>query len=463
MPWRNMTVLAPNIDVHAVQSTLSTTFDPAAPVWVARAPGRLDVMGGIADYSGSLVLQLPLALAAVAYVQHRSDGRVLIESRADASVLGNQRAAYATRDVCELGVSVEAVRAVVQANPATAWAGYVVGALTILVHQTGVNLSGGVTIVIDSDVPLGKGVSSSAAIEVATMRALAAACGRDIEATTLALWCQMVENLVVGAPCGVMDQMTSACGVADTLLALRCQPAQLLPGISLPRDVQVWGIDSGVRHSVGGADYGSVRVGAFMGLRILEAYAQQRQIPHAHWNGYLANITPSEYTEYFHNVLPDTLTGADFTTRYGTHGDAVTTIDPTRVYQVRSSATHPIAEHHRVQLFAQLVNGYQDVTSATILGELMYQSHHSYTGCGLGSDAPDAIVAAVRSKGPSHGLYGAKITGGGSGGTVAILGSASAADAVHEIATHCGSGLVIHGSSDGAARSPVTRWESFGR
>ncbi|MFN7470684.1 MAG: galactokinase [Roseiflexaceae bacterium] len=463
MPWRNMTVLAPNIDVHAVQDTLSTTFDPAAPVWVARAPGRLDVMGGIADYSGSLVLQLPLALAAVAYVQLRTDGRVLIESRADASVLGNQRAAYATRDVCELGVSIAAVRAVVQADPATAWAGYIVGALTILVHQTGVNLSGGVTIVVDSDVPLGKGVSSSAAIEVATMRALAAACGRDIEATTLALWCQMVENLVVGAPCGVMDQMTSASGVADTLLALRCQPAQVLPGISLPPDVRVWGIDSGVRHSVGGADYGSVRVGAFMGMRILEAYAQQLQIPHAHWNGYLANITPSEYTEYFSNALPETITGADFTTRYGTHGDAVTTIDPTRVYQVRSSATHPIAEHHRVQLFAQLVHGYQDVTSATLLGELMYQSHQSYTECGLGSDATDAIVAAVRRHGPRSGLYGAKITGGGSGGTVAILASASAADTVHEIASQCGSGLVIQGSSDGAARSPVTRWESFGR
>ncbi len=463
MPWRNMTVLSPSIDVPAVLQTLATAFDPAAPVWVGRAPGRLDVMGGIADYSGSLVLQLPLALSAVAYVQHRTDGRVLIESRADAAVLGNQRAAYATRDVCELGVSIAAVRAVVHADPATAWAGYIVGALTILVHQTGVNLSGGVTIVVDSDVPLGKGVSSSAAIEVATMRALAAACGRDIEATTLALWCQMVENLVVGAPCGIMDQMTAASGVADTLLALRCQPAQLLPGISLPDALRVWGVDSGVRHSVGGADYTSVRVGAFMGLRILEAHAQQHGLPTTHWNGYLANISPSEYAEFYQNVLPASLSGADFSMRYGSHGDAVTTIDPTRIYQVRSSATHPIHEHHRVQLYAQLVHGYQDVQTALLLGELMYQSHQSYGGCGLGSDATDAIVAAVRKIGPERGLYGAKITGGGSGGTVAILGSVAATDAVHEIASQYGSGLVIHGSSDGAAHSPVTRWESSGR
>lgn len=463
MPWRNMTVLSPSIDVPAVLQTLATAFDPAAPVWVGRAPGRLDVMGGIADYSGSLVLQLPLALSAVAYVQHRTDGRVLIESRADAAVLGNQRAAYATRDVCELGVSIAAVRAVVQADPATAWAGYIVGALTILVHQTGVNLSGGVTIVVDSDVPLGKGVSSSAAIEVATMRALAAACGRDIEATTLALWCQMIENLIVGAPCGIMDQMTAACGVADTLLALRCQPAQLLPGISLPGELRVWGVDSGVRHSVGGADYTSVRVGAFMGLRILESHAQHHGLPTAHWNGYLANISPSEYAEFYQDVLPASLSGADFSMRYGSHGDAVTTIDPTRIYQVRSSATHPIHEHHRVQLYAQLVHWYQDVQTALLLGELMYQSHQSYGGCGLGSDATDAIVAAVREIGPGRGLYGAKITGGGSGGTVAILGSVAATDAVYEIASQYGSGLVIHGSSDGAAHSPVTRWESSGR
>lgn len=459
MTWRNVTLLSPDIDVPAVLSTLATTFDPGAPVWVGRAPGRLDVMGGIADYSGSLVLQLPLALAAVAYVQHRNDGRVLIESRADATLLGNQRAAYATRDVCELGVDSVTVRAIVNQDPASAWAAYIVGALTILVQQTGVNLSGGVTIVVDSDVPLGKGVSSSAAIEVATMRAVAASCGREVEGTTLALWCQMVENLIVGAPCGIMDQMTAACGTADTLLALRCQPAQLLPGIVLPADLSVWGIDSGVRHSVGGTDYTSVRVAAFMGLRILEAHAHEHGFSNTHWNGYLANITPSEYQHAYADVLPLAMTGADFIRRYGSHGDSITVIDPARDYSVRQSAIHPIFEHHRVQLYAHLVHGYRDTATAVVLGELMYQSHQSYSASGLGSDATDAIVAAVRHAGPSMGLYGAKITGGGSGGTVAILGHPDATTIITEIAQTYGSGLVIRGSSNGAVHTPVTRWE----
>lgn len=57
-----------------------------------------------------------------------------------------------------------------------------------------------------------------------------------------------VENFVVGAPCGVMDQMTSAVGEAGSLLALRCQPAEMMPPVSLPPTIRLWGIDSGIRH-----------------------------------------------------------------------------------------------------------------------------------------------------------------------------------------------------------------------
>ena len=76
-------------------------------------------------------------------------------------------------------------------------------------------------------------------------------------------------NEVVGAPCGVMDQMTASAGLANELLAILCQPAEMLGTVELPKELAVWGIDSGVRHSVGGGDYGSVRTGAFMGYRII--------------------------------------------------------------------------------------------------------------------------------------------------------------------------------------------------
>ena len=57
-----------------------------------------------------------------------------------------------------------------------------------------------------------------------------------------------VENLVVGAPCGAMDQLTSALGQAGALLALRCQPAEMLDPVAAPPSVRLWGIDSGIRH-----------------------------------------------------------------------------------------------------------------------------------------------------------------------------------------------------------------------
>ena len=93
--------------------------------------------------------------------------------------------------------------------------------------------------------------------------------GGGIKGRELGLLAQMVENRVVGAPCGVMDQMASLLGQQDKLLALLCQPAEILTYVDIPSSLGVWGIDSGIRHSVSGADYGSVRCGAFMGLSLI--------------------------------------------------------------------------------------------------------------------------------------------------------------------------------------------------
>lgn len=102
------------------------------------------------------------------------------------------------------------------------------------------------------------------------MRASALHGGTDRPVTTPKAMRQSVTLLcmfqVVGAPCGVMDQMTSSLGHAGKLLALLCQPAEVLGHVTIPPQLRFWGIDSGIRHAVSGADYGTVRVGAFMGL-----------------------------------------------------------------------------------------------------------------------------------------------------------------------------------------------------
>ena len=66
-----------------------------------------------------------------------------------------------------------------------------------------------------------------------------------------------------------MDQMVSTCGEKNRLMSMLCRPAELQAPLSIPAHISLWGIDSGIRHSVGGADYGSVRVGAFVGKTLM--------------------------------------------------------------------------------------------------------------------------------------------------------------------------------------------------
>jgi galactokinase len=419
-------------------------FDPKAELVVARAPGRLDVMGGIADYSGSMVLELPILEATFAALQRNPDRRLRIVSLADEP---EQTLAFemTLSDFEDGGKPVEydMARDRFQRNPSQHWAAYVAGVFLALMRERGVRFQDGARILIASRVPQGKGVSSSAALEVAAMRAVAAAFDLLIDARDAALLCQIVENRVAGAPCGVMDQMTASCGEANRLLALRCQPAELLGMAPIPDEVAFWGLDSGVRHAVTGSDYGSVRVGAFMGYRIIaevaglkpvETPGKPAQIDDPRWGGYLANITPSEFEQHYAAHLPDRIEGAEFLSRYRSTTDAVTRVAPERSYAVRVPTGHPIYEHHRVRLFAELLQGRVNEERMKLAGELMYQSHASYSACGLGSAATDRIVELAREAGPGQGLFGAKITGGGSGGTVAILSRRDAGDAVARVA-----------------------------
>ena len=464
------------LDRHPVPEA-RTLFDPEVDLVVARAPGRLDVMGGIADYSGSLVLQWPLREATHAALQRDPSRMIrLVSLGADA----DQRSVAFEMPLADFDdggrpIDYAAAQAYFRRDPAQQWAAYVAGVFLVLMREKGVSFREGARLLIHSDVPEGKGVSSSAALEVAVMQAVAAAFGVDLEPEALALLCQKVENLVVGAPCGVMDQMTAACGEAHRLLALRCQPAELEGMVTLPDEVAVWGLESGIRHAVSGADYGSVRVGAFMGYRIIAEHAglavasglpgSPVQITDPLWHGYLANLTPSTFEQHYAAHLPQTITGAAFLGTYHGTTDRVTRIDPARTYAVRTPTAHPIYEHFRVQTFAALLDRPVSERRLALLGELMRQSHASYSACGLGSDGTDRLVALVHEAGIRRGLYGAKITGGGSGGTVAVLGRADAQDAVEAIAaqyvqeTGRGGGLFA-GSSPGAAALGVLRLQA---
>jgi L-arabinokinase len=442
-------------------------FHTETEIIVTRAPGRLDVMGGIADYSGSLVLELPTREATFVALQRDVLRRLtivsLLEDPLRESVFEMSLADFENGN---RPVDYEVARTRFQSDPARHWAAYVAGVFLVLMRERNVHFREGARLLIASNVPEGKGVSSSAALEVAAMQAVAAAFELRLEQREMALLCQKVENLVVGAPCGVMDQMTVVCGQSNRLMAMLCQPAELREMVTIPDEISFWGLDSGVRHQVTGADYGAVRVGAFMGYRIIAEMAglevqagapgKPVRIDDPYWRGYLANLQPSQFEQLYAAHLPERISGAEFLSRYEGTTDAVTRIAPERTYAVRIPTAHPIYENHRVRRFAELMNDAAGDRRLELLGELMYQSHASYSACGLGSEGTDRLVELVRQAGRVSGLYGARITGGGSGGTVAVVGHSDAARSIASVADQYAQETGHHphifsGSSPGSA------------
>ena len=461
---REFLALLDNLHAHPMQQCREL-FDNDTELWVTRAPGRLDVMGGIADYSGSLVLELPIAEAAFVALQRDASRKIRIVTLTDNR--SREAAFEMSLDNFEhdgAPVDYDEARRLFQADRTGHWAAYVAGAFLVLMRELGARFTEGARILLASNVAEGKGVSSSAAIEVAAMSAVTAAFGIEVAPRDLALLCQRVENAVVGAPCGVMDQMTAVCGVEGELLALLCQPAEIQETIALPDDLAVWGVESGERHTVRGDDYGSVRTGAFMGYRIIADLANLKvetaddgvSIEDGIWHGYLANVTPSEFERSYAKHVPERISGREFLARYSGATDSVTRVNPERIYAVIKPTAHAVYEHSRVRAFADLLRDPASARREEQLGELMYQSHASYSACGLGSAGTDLLVSLVRDLGTPHGLYGAKITGGGSGGTVAVLGARNAEAAVRRVAASYEQAMkyqpyVFAGSSPGSA------------
>ncbi|QOV91353.1 galactokinase [Humisphaera borealis] len=426
-----------------LRDELAVDFAPSRPVRIARAPGRLDVMGGIADYTGSLVCEMPLDRAAAVAIQERDDRQVQVFS----FNLFDEHKPFTLR------IPLDALAAMPTADlrrefaePGRQWAAYLAGCLHVL-HVAGlVDLAkpsvAGLNIALLSTVPLGAGVSSSAAIEVATMSVLVdhLRISRDasILSMDLAALCQRVENDVVGAPCGIMDQATSVAGLSGQLLRMKCQPHELLAPLAVPPNMRFVGIDTGVRHSVGGGQYGKTRCAAFMAHKIILATmkhigaAAGRELVADPLNGYLANLDPEDYKRIFRSRLPDQIRGGEFLLKYGPTIDTATRVHPDTTYEIVHAADHHVLEARRVRKFSEFLEEANRMAPSAIgsrdygltldkAGHLMYASHQSYMmDAKLGSEEADLLVMLLRQR-ERQGLYGARITGGGLGGTVALL------------------------------------------
>ncbi len=230
------------------------------PLWAAEAPGRVNLIGEHTDYNDGFVL--PVAIDRSALI-------VAAPSRGPSSRVWslnlNEESAF------------DGLRP--QRSREQPWSNYVRGVAWALaergVHPCPLDLA------LESDVPMGAGLSSSAALEVAVVAILSAAAGADLSPMELALVAHQAETEFVGVPCGIMDQFVSALGVEDRALLIDCRSRQ---SEAIPLDFQQQGVvlvvvDSGVSRQLAGSAYRERRQQCEEAVRLLRPLLR-REITH---------------------------------------------------------------------------------------------------------------------------------------------------------------------------------------
>ena len=369
---------------------------------IGTAPGRIDVLGGVADYSGSLVLETPTTSRTTTTIERVPGNSLFFQWQAAHGFME-------TRLPAELLDSVpredfEGFASKLDEYQVLKPVRYMAGCL----FAAGARAEEGLRVSVTSEVPESMGVSSSAALEVATLRALQQLGDGPEDDLAMARLGQAVENRIVRAPCGIMDQIASVFGKSGALLPIRCRPDEVLEPVQLPNGVVAVGWPSGVQHDVGGSPYGMARAASFMGKRMLETVTGMK------WP-YTAEI-PREVLES--NLLPEQMSGEAFLQAFGQVDDPLSVILPEQTYSIRAATTFPILENARAEAVMQILRENGPIAQ---VGQHLFASHSGYSRMGLGDSTTDRMVEAIRAEGLNEGFYGARISGGGCGGTVTVL------------------------------------------
>ncbi|HEY89957.1 MAG TPA: galactokinase [Thermoflexia bacterium] len=339
-----------------VISTFAARFNEA-PAFLVRAPGRVNLIGEHTDYNAGFVLPLAIDRALWIALRPRSDRQVRVHSLDFAETAEFELDALEKRDA--------------------GWVEYLKGVAWAL-QETGYALRGWEGM-LSGDVPSGAGLSSSAALELATARAFTSVSALPWDPVEMALLAQRAENEWVGVNCGIMDQLISAAGQAGHALLIDCRSLALTP-VPLPPETVVVVLDTATRRGL-----------------VASAYNERR--------------SQCEQAAEFCGVpaLRD-LSLAEFETRASTL-DALT----------RRRARHVITENARTLRAAEALRR----GDAGELGRLMNASHVSLReDFEVSSDALNALVGAACA---APGCYGARMTGAGFGGcAVALVAAAQA-------------------------------------
>jgi galactokinase len=339
------------------------------PQWIAVAPGRVNIIGEHTDYNDGFVLPMAIERWTVLAARPVSQPRVTLHSE----MIGST-------------AEIDLTKPMKRSEPH--WANYARGVIAGF-QKLGLNL-GGFEAVLDSTVPLGSGLSSSAALEVATATLLEAATGRHLDPVEKALLCQRAEHEFAGVPCGIMDQFTSALARRDHLLLLDCRSraTELVP--MTDPSVAVLIINTNVRHELASGQYSQRRAQCETAAKILGVSALR------------------DATLPILNQARDRLEPVVF-----------------------RRARHVIGEIERTLAAAKAIAASDWETA----GGLMYASHASLRDdYEVSCPELDRVVEVAQSIGTAGGVIGCRMTGGGFGGcAVSLVKAASVATITERI------------------------------
>jgi galactokinase len=353
-------------DPEALRSLHSARFHADPEIFAA--PGRVNLIGEHTDYAEGFVMPAAIDFATLAGISPRSDGKVVIYSEN-----------YSKERVFDA--------AALPSKASQHWSDYPLGVLAILAGEG--HTIPGLSLSLWGDVPLGSGLSSSAALEVATALAVTSLMDVTYPGPVLARLCQRVENEFVGASSGIMDQFISANGVKDHALLIDCRDLsfRLAP---IPHSVTLVIANTMVKHAVTGGEYTSRRAEVEEAAAVIGRHCPEVR--------FLRDATMDNLASYGAEMSANAL----------------------------KRARHVISENLRTVAAANALICH-DLTE---LGRLMAEAHQSYSQDFEAScEECDAMVELAQGL---PGLIGARLTGGGFGGCTVNLVEADHAQAFAE-------------------------------
>jgi len=238
-----------------IEEVMPAFFQQGRPIRIARAPGRLDVLGGLGGGRSPQALSLATAEAACAAIQARDDELIRLWSPCrDGS--RTQMLSVRLGDLVppEGPIDYEEAKAFLLPDPRDRWAAYILGSLLVLSREHGLLPAHGAELLIHSDVPNRCGVASSSAVVVASLRAFALLYELDLSPGEVARLAQLVEREVLGVDGRVADAMTCVLAERGELLLLRGAAADLEQRLQVPSDLEFIGLETGTQTDVGAAE-----------------------------------------------------------------------------------------------------------------------------------------------------------------------------------------------------------------